>query len=101
MSYSVLILHIVGGAIGGNVGGSLAGAIRSEYNLRTIGNFIAGIVGGVFVWWATRNLMAARTLASPDGPNFVTLFYAVLGGGMGGVVLSVIAGLIKSAASKG
>jgi hypothetical protein len=101
MSYSVLILHIVGGAIGGNVGGSLAGAIRSGYNLRAIGNFIAGIVGGLVVWYASRNLMAARALTSPDGPNLVTLFYAVLGGGMGGAVLAVIAGLIKSSISKG
>ena len=77
-----LIIQLIAGAAGGNI----AGALLQKYNLGTVGNTIAGIVGGgvggQIVGGSTR-------LGSIVGQ--------IVSGGVGGGVLMVIVGLIKQA----
>jgi uncharacterized membrane protein YeaQ/YmgE (transglycosylase-associated protein family) len=70
-----LIIEVISGAVGGNV----AGAAMKENSLGTVGNSIAGIVGGGL-----------------GG----TLLQAVMGtaaaGGVGGAILMAVVGIIKN-----
>jgi hypothetical protein len=95
MNYTALAVQLVGGFIGGNLGGSLVGSIRSDYNLGLVGNSIAGVVGGgliaAFVSFFPANLPAVM-----NSVNFTSIGLNALGGGMGGILIAVIAGLIKS-----
>ena len=95
MNYTALAVQLVSGFIGGNLGGSLVGSIRSDYNLGLVGNSIAGVVGGgliaAFVSFFPSNLPAVM-----NSVNFTSIGLNALGGGMGGILIAVIAGLIKS-----
>ena len=95
MNYTALAVQLVSGFIGGNLGGSLVGSIRSDYNLGLVGNSIAGFVGGgliaAFVSFFPANLPAVM-----NSVNFTSIGLNALGGGMGGILIAVIAGLIKS-----
>src|SRR5580700_11929405 len=95
MNNTALAVHLVSGVIGGNLGGLLAGSLRSDYNLGPVGNSIAGVVGGglisAFVSFFPANLPAVM-----NSVNFTSIGLNALGGGMGGILIAVIAGLIKS-----
>ena len=60
------IISIIIEAISGAVGGNIAGAAMKENSLGTVGNSIAGIVGGglggmlLQAYWAARRLVAVR-----------------------------------------
>jgi uncharacterized membrane protein YeaQ/YmgE (transglycosylase-associated protein family) len=80
-----IILQLVAGAIGGNVGG----AAMKDSSLGGLGNTIAGAIGGVgggsllgpLIGMAANGGFSAGNLAAS---------------GVGGIVLQIIAGLIKS-----
>jgi uncharacterized membrane protein YeaQ/YmgE (transglycosylase-associated protein family) len=93
-----LIIQLILGAIGGNAGG----AIAKNSSLGTIGNTIAGAVGGLAGGNILGSLMspavvdAAAQAVSGGGFNLSN----ILGGAGGGLILQIVAGLIKSAMNK-
>jgi hypothetical protein len=92
-----LIIQLISGAIGGNI----AGAAMKQYNLGTIGNSIAGLIGGGVGAQIIGALLggggegAAATGGS--GLDIGSIIGQIASGGVGGGILMVIVGLIKQA----
>ena len=94
------IIEIIAGAIGGNA----AGAGVKNYSLGTAGNSIAGAVGGLILG----QILSAMGIGAPGmataegapaaggGMDVGALISQVLGGGVGGAVLTLIAGAVKN-----
>jgi uncharacterized membrane protein YeaQ/YmgE (transglycosylase-associated protein family) len=80
------LVPLVLGAVGGNAGG----ALLKQFSLGTVGNSIAGIVGG-----GIGNQVLGMLGTGGDG-----IVGQVAGGGVGGIVLMVVVGLIKNAMNK-
>jgi hypothetical protein len=95
MNNTALAVQLVSGAIGGNLGGSLAGSIKSSYNMGHVGNSIAGAVGGGLIY-AFVSFFPANLPPIMNSVNFTSITLNALGGGMGGLVIAVVVGLIKS-----
>lgn len=91
MDITALLIQLVSGAIGGNV----AGAALKKYNLGTLGNSIAGILGG-----GIGGQLLAMLGAGSGGTDIGSIVSSVAGGGLGGGVLMIVVGLIKQAMSK-
>lgn len=72
-------------------GGNLAGALLKKFSLGTLGNSVAGILGG----GAGMGLM--NVLGGGTGNAILN---QVLGGGVGGGVVMTIIGFIKSMMAK-
>jgi hypothetical protein len=89
-----LIIQLISGAVGGNI----AGAAMKEQSLGTLGNSIAGIVGG----GVGGQLLAAiiPALAGGGGLDIGSIIGNIAGGGVGGGVLMVIVGMIRKAMAK-
>jgi uncharacterized membrane protein YeaQ/YmgE (transglycosylase-associated protein family) len=86
-----LIIQLISGAVGGNV----AGAAMKESSLGTLGNSIAGIVGGGL--GGTILQMVMGTAAAGGGSlDLTTILSNVAGGGVGGAILMAIVGIIKN-----
>jgi uncharacterized membrane protein YeaQ/YmgE (transglycosylase-associated protein family) len=84
--------------ISGAVGGNIAGAAMQDKSLGTLGNSIAGVLGGGLGGWLLRALgMLAQSGGSVDFPSIVG---NVASGGVGGAILLVIVSLIKNAMAK-
>ena len=81
------IISLLTGAAGGN----LAGALFKKLSLGTIGNSIAGILGGAG---------GQGILASLGGLTGNGMLDSLLGGGVGGGVVMAVVGLIKKVAGK-
>ena len=80
------LISLITGAIGGNI----AGALIKNLSLGAIGNTIAGVVGGG---------LGNQILGSLLGGGAATtgILGNIVGSGIGGIILMVIAGLIKNA----
>jgi len=89
-----LIIQLVSGAVGGNV----AGAAMKEKSLGTVGNSIAGIIGGGVGGQLLGMIMPA--LAGGGGLDIGSIIGNIAGGGVGGGVLMVIVGMVKKAMAK-
>src|SRR5882672_2901381 len=86
-----LIIEVISGAVGGNV----AGAAMKENSLGTLGNSIAGIVGGGLGGTLLQAVMG--TAAAGSGSlDLTTILSNVAGGGVGGAILMAIVGIIKN-----
>ena len=92
MNMLPIILQIISGAAGGN----LAGALFTNLNLGTIGNSLGGIVGGALGGRIFHNLWASAAGTS----DMQILMTSLIGGTVGGAVLTIIAGLVRSAFSR-
>ncbi|QIG50086.1 hypothetical protein G5V57_21595 [Nordella sp. HKS 07] len=89
------IIQLVLGALGGNG----AGAAVKNASLGTVGNSIVGAVGGLILGQILQHYMGMSAAdASATSSNIIQ---SVIGGAGGGAILTVIAGLIKNAMSKG
>src|SRR5262249_50948766 len=92
-----LIVQLISGAVGGNV----AGIALKQYDLGTIGNSIAGIIGGGIGAQIIGALVGGGgdtgALAGSGGLDIGTLIAQIASGGGGGGVLMVIIGLVKQA----
>ena len=95
MNNTALAVQLVSGFIGGNLGGTLAGSLRSDYNLGPVGNSIAGVVGGGLIS-AFCSFFPANLPTVMNGVNLISISLNALGGGMGGIVTTIVVGLIKS-----
>ena len=88
-----ILINLVAGALGGNA----AGKASPTFDLGTIGNTIAGLVGGgvlgqiITMAWPT--VAASIQSGNFDVGSIVT---QVVGGGAGGAILTAIIGAIKN-----
>jgi uncharacterized membrane protein YeaQ/YmgE (transglycosylase-associated protein family) len=95
MNIISLIIEVISGAVGGNV----AGAAMKENSLGTLGNSIAGIVGGGLGGTILQSVTG--NVASGGGSlDLTTILSNVAGGGVGGAILMAVIGLIKNQMAK-
>jgi uncharacterized membrane protein YeaQ/YmgE (transglycosylase-associated protein family) len=89
-----LIISLISGAVGGNV----AGAVLKDQSLGTLGNSLAGILGG------GAGSMILQVLgilsASGGGLDLGTVLGNIASGGVGGGLLMVVIALIKGILAK-
>lgn len=90
MDITSLLVEAVSGAVGGNV----AGAAMKEKSLGTVGNSIAGLVGGGLGGTILQAVMG--TAATGGSLDLQSILTNVGGGGVGGAILMAIIGIIKS-----
>ena len=95
MNIISLIIEIISGAIGGNV----AGAAMKESSLGTLGNSIAGIVGGGLGGTILQSI-TGNVAAGGGSLDLSTILSNVAGGGVGGAILMAVIGLIKNQMAK-
>jgi len=88
-----LIIQLISGAAGGNV----AGLALKQYDLGTLGNSIAGVIGGAVGAQILGLLLDAGdgAVVGPSGYDIGTLVAQVASGGVGGGALLVLVGLMK------
>ncbi len=106
MDIPTLIIQLLSGAAGGNI----AGALLKNINLGTLGNSVAGILGGGLGGQILKLLAggaaaagaagAAGAVGDATGLDLNTILRNVGGGGIGGAVLMMIVGFIKKAMVK-
>jgi hypothetical protein len=89
-----LIIQLVSGAVGGNV----VGALAKNLNLGTLGNSIAGIVGGGLGGTILSSVLGAG--AASGGMDIGSIISQVASGGVGGGVLMAVIGVVKSMMAK-
>jgi uncharacterized membrane protein YeaQ/YmgE (transglycosylase-associated protein family) len=88
-----LIIQLIAGVAGGNA----AGAALKDYNLGNLGNTIAGAIGGVGGGQILQAFVPAIASAAAGGDlDLGAIVGQVVGGGAGGAILTVIAGLVKN-----
>jgi uncharacterized membrane protein YeaQ/YmgE (transglycosylase-associated protein family) len=88
-----LIISLISGAVGGNI----AGAALKDQSLGTVGNSIAGILGGGV---GGMLLQALGASVGGGGLDAGALIGSIASGGVGGSIVMVIVGLIKSATAR-
>jgi hypothetical protein len=90
-----LIIQLIAGGVGGNI----AGSALKQYDLGTIGNTIAGVVGGGVGAQIIGQLLGggAEAAAGGGGLDIGSIIGQIASGGVGGGILMVIVGLIKQA----
>ncbi|MGI9508642.1 MAG: hypothetical protein ACR2QJ_04750 [Geminicoccaceae bacterium] len=89
-----LIISLISGALGGNI----AGALLKNFSLGTVLNAVVGIIGGGL---GSQLLgLGGGMTGAEGGLNIGGLISNVAGSGVGGGILMVIVGLIKSMISK-
>src|SRR5215510_11290723 len=95
MNIISLIIEIISGAVGGNV----AGAAMKENSLGTLGNSIAGIVGGGLGGTILQSV-TGNAATGGGSLDLTTILSNVAGGGVGGAILMAVIGLIKNQMAK-
>lgn len=86
-----LIIQLIAGALGGNA----AGAAMKNVDLGTLGNTIAGAVGGAGGGTLLTALLPMLQGAAGD-VDIGALVGQAVGGGVAGAVLTAIVGLLKN-----
>ena len=87
-----LIIQLVSGAVGGNV----AGAAMKEKSLGTLGNSIAGIVGGGIGGQILTSVLGM----GGGGMDIGGIISQIAGGGVGGGVLMLVVSVVKGMMNK-
>jgi hypothetical protein len=95
MNLVALIIQLVSGAVGGNVAGSLL----KQYDLGTVGNSIAGIIGGGIGGQLLTMILGGGGAAMAANLDVGSIIGQIAGGGVGGGILMVIVGIIRQAMS--
>jgi hypothetical protein len=96
MNIISLIIEAISGAVGGNV----AGAAMKENSLGTVGNSIAGILGGGAGGMILQSIMGGSSPAGGGSLDMTTILSNVAGGGVGGAILMAVVGIIKNKMAK-
>ncbi|WP_258130249.1 hypothetical protein [Achromobacter anxifer] len=89
-----LLIQLVAGAAGGNG----LGKMLQQFNLGPLGNTIAGAIGGLAggSWLAPMITAGAGAVAAGNtGLDLSAIAGSVVGGGVGGAVLTLIAGIVR------
>lgn len=91
-----ILMNLVAGALGGNA----AGKASPTFDMGTIGNTIAGLVGGGVLGQLVPIIMPAVTASMASG-NFSIggVITNLIAGGAGGALLTAIIGAIKNKAA--
>lgn len=88
-----ILINLVAGALGGNA----AGKASPSFDLGTLGNTVAGLVGGgVLGQIITLAWPAIATSIQSGTFNVGSIIAQVVGGGAGGAILTAIVGAIKN-----
>jgi uncharacterized membrane protein YeaQ/YmgE (transglycosylase-associated protein family) len=91
-----LLINLVAGALGGNA----VGKASPTFDLGTIGNTIAGLVGGGVLGQLVTLLMPAVAAAAQSGNLSIGgVITQLVSGGAGGAILTAIIGAIKNRAA--
>jgi hypothetical protein len=88
-----LIISLLSGAVGGNV----AGAALKDQSLGTVGNSLVGILGGGA---GSLILQALGVATGGGGLDLGAVLGSIASGGVGGGLLMVVIGILKSALAK-
>lgn len=92
-----LLISLVSGAVGGNV----SGAAASDKSLGTLGNSVAGLVGGGLGGYILQALgLLANATPEGAGLDISSILANVGASGVGGAALTYIVGLIKNYSQK-
>jgi hypothetical protein len=92
-----ILINLVAGAIGGNA----SGAAVKQFDMGTLGNTIAGLVGGGVLGQIITLIWPAISAAAAGGSFDVgTVIAQLIGGGVGGALLQIIVGAIKNNMAK-
>lgn len=91
-----LIIQIIAGLIGGNA----AGAGVKNASLGTAGNSVVGGVGGLLGGLLTSMMAGGGAGIDLSNLDIGALVQSLAGGGIGGAILTVIAGMLKKALVK-
>jgi hypothetical protein len=86
-----LIIQLLSGVVGGNVAGSQLG----EKSLGTLGNSLAGLVGGGLGGQILTALLGMGAASAGGGLDLGSIITQLAGGGVGGAVLTAIVGMLK------
>jgi hypothetical protein len=92
MDFTSLILQLLGGVAGGNA----AGKGLPNFDLGTLGNTIAGALGGVGGGQLLQALIPALAGAGGAGLDIGSIVGQLVGGGASGAILTAIIGLVKN-----
>jgi len=91
-----ILINLISGAVGG-IG---AGKSSSTFDLGTVGNIIAGLVGGGVLGQIVTLLLPSVMAAAQSGNLSVTgVVSQVIAGGAGGAILTALVGAIKNKAA--
>ncbi|MEP7172362.1 MAG: hypothetical protein ABI705_02615, partial [Aestuariivirga sp.] len=100
MDITSLLIQLIIGAVGGNA----AGKAMPDKSLGTLGNTIAGAIGGFGGGQILDILLggggAMATDVAASGLDIGAIIQDVAGGGIGGAVLTIVVALIKGAMNK-
>ena len=99
MDIMSLIIQLIVGAVGGNA----AGKAMPDKSLGTLGNTIAGAIGGFGGGQILDILLGGGAMATDvaaSGLDIGAIIQDVAGGGIGGAVLTIVVALIKGAMNK-
>lgn len=91
-----LLIQLGSGAAGGN----LAGTLMKNLSLGTLGNTLAGIVGGGLGGTILNSALGLGKATAATGLDLGTIISQVAGGGIGGGVLMAVVGLLRQMFSK-
>ena len=94
-----LLIQLASGALGGNVAGSLL----KNLSLGTLGNSLAGIVGGGLGGQLLGPLLtggAPAVAAVGGGLDIASIVSQVVSGGAGGGIMMAVIGLLRSMMAK-
>ena len=96
MNIMALLIQLASGAAGGN----LAGALLRQFSLGPAGNSIADIVGGVSGGQLLHMINTTSAGTAASGLDIGSIVSNLLSGRVGGCLLMVIVGIIKSTIAK-
>lgn len=100
MNTEALLIQLISGIVGGNVGGSLLRSIRSTFNLGFAGSSIAGLLGGGLIGYVLSSSLKAKGISNAGGINLTSIVFNSIGPALGGIVVAIIAGLLKAKADE-
>jgi uncharacterized membrane protein YeaQ/YmgE (transglycosylase-associated protein family) len=96
MNIVALIIQLLSGAAGGNI----AGKLIKKIDMGTLGNSIAGILGGG-LGGQLLGMLGLAAGGEGGSLDLTSIIGSIASGGVGGGVLMAIVGIIKSVLAKG
>jgi hypothetical protein len=88
-----LIIQLLSGA----AGSGLLARFVSQLNLGPIGNLVTGALGGVGGGSVLGSLLGGGAAATATGGDLASVLTQIVGGGVGGPILTAIAALVRNA----